>query len=106
MNNKFKYGTIMEALDSLREKGYNKDFQVTGDALTVDGEAYDADELRIDLVYRYEGATNPGDESSTYGISTKSGVRGVLIVTDGIYANNASSRLLQKLHEVKNEKYR
>lgn len=106
MNTKFKYGTVVEALDALRQDGYNKDFQITGDGVTVDGESYGADDLRIEVVYRYEGATNPGDEASTYGIATSSGVRGVLIVTDGTYAHNASSRLLQQLHEAKNARYR
>lgn len=106
MNTKFKYGTIIEALDYLRQNGYDKDFQMAGEGITADGQTYDADDLRIEVVYRYEGATNPSDEASTYGLATQDGVRGVLIVTDGTYANSASSRLLQKLHEVKNDQYR
>lgn len=105
MNTKFKYGTIIEALDYLRANGYDQDFQVEGDAVVANGEKFDADDLQIDVVYRYEGATNPGDESSTYGLSTNTGVKGVLIVTDGTYANSQSSRLLKKLHQAKNEKY-
>jgi quercetin dioxygenase-like cupin family protein len=49
-------------------------------------------------VYRFEGASNPDDESIVYAISSaKFGVNGVLVNGYGISADEASSKLVERL---------
>lgn len=64
METSFNYASAQVALDELEAKGYSVDFNVEFDRLGVDAENY-----QIDYLYRYEGDSNPDDESSVYGIS-------------------------------------
>ncbi|VTP99002.1 hypothetical protein [Sphingobacterium daejeonense] len=56
-------------------KGYSVDYNVEFDGLVENASDYQIDEL-----YRYEGETDPADESSVYGIrNTKTGEKGVFV---------------------------
>jgi hypothetical protein len=63
MNTVFKYESASVALEELASKGYLKDYNAAHDELLRDHNAF-----TIDYLYRYEGATNPDDESSVYGL--------------------------------------
>lgn len=103
MDKKFKYGTVTEAVNNLRQQGFDKDFRIEGNRLVSGKEHYDADDLKIAVTYRYEGQSDPGDEATVYGIETNNGVKGILVIGDGIYADAASTKILKKLHLAKNE---
>ncbi|MBE8712238.1 hypothetical protein [Sphingobacterium hungaricum] len=71
----FNYDTPSVALDKLKAKGYEIDFNVEFDHLVES-----ADDYTIDYLYRYEGASDPGDESTVYGIrNEKTEDKGVLV---------------------------
>ncbi|MCT1531468.1 hypothetical protein M3B46_10715 [Sphingobacterium daejeonense] len=75
MSRTFKYATTTEALDNLANQGYSVDYNVEFDGLVENASDYQIDEL-----YRYEGETDPADESSVYGIrNTKTGEKGVFV---------------------------
>jgi|SRR5690606_38980197 len=75
METKHNYETTDVALAKLKEMGYTIDFNVEFDEILKD-----ADNYRIDHLYRYEGASNPDDESTVYGISNiDNGKRGVFV---------------------------
>ncbi|MGE8241515.1 MAG: hypothetical protein ACN6PD_02320, partial [Sphingobacterium sp.] len=38
-----------------------------------------AEQFKIDYLFRYEGASDPDDESTVYGISRNSGEKGVFV---------------------------
>lgn len=70
------YQTTAIALEELKNKGYTKDFNVDFKELFDD-----SDNFVIDYLYRYEGITDPGDESSVYGLrDIKTGSKGVFVV--------------------------
>lgn len=74
----FNYDSASIALNKLREKGYNIDFNTEFDLL-----AHSSDNFTIDYLYRYEGATDPSDESSVYGVrNIETGEKGVFVVGD------------------------
>ena len=106
MNTKFKYGTVSEAIDNLRQKGFDKDFRLEGNHVVWGNEKFDAGDLKIAVTYRYEGNSDPGDEATVYGIESNNGLKGVLVIGDGIYADATSAKLLKKLHRAKNEGFR
>lgn len=75
METTHKYATTSEAIADLKNKGYTIDFNIEFDGLVNEATQYD-----IDYLYRYEGLTDPADESSVYGIrNTISGDKGVFV---------------------------
>ena len=83
MKKTYHYATVIEALKILKEKGYEYDYNVNEQEI-IDNQ----DDLIIDEIYRYEGETNPDDESMVYGIKSKSGKKGVYVT--GFSANSIS----------------
>lgn len=94
------FGTLSETVNGLIRAGYNLDFNIQHDCLICNqtDTVLSPDEFQIDKVYRFEGATNPDDESIVYAISSeKFKVKGLLVNGYGIYAEEASSKLVEKL---------
>lgn len=94
------YGTLSETVNSLVQAGYTLDFNIHQECLIYhhNNTVLSPDEFQIDMVYRFEGATNPDDESIVYAISSaKHGVKGILVNGYGISADEASSKLVEKL---------
>ncbi len=105
MNKKFRYASATQAVSNLQQQGFDKDFRIEGEYIVCEDEKFDADELKISVVYRYEGQSDPGDETTVYGIETHTGIKGILLVADGIYSDADSMKILKKLHKAKIEGY-
>lgn len=97
MSANYKYATVLEAIKQLRDLGFMVDFNIAGNALTVNDAAYDCDDFEISEIFRYEGDSNPDEESTVYGIESKDGVKGILVTSYGMYIEDASEDLLKKL---------
>lgn len=106
MSHKFKYGTATEAVTRLRTLGFDKDFSIKDSFIYSGVDKFGAEDVRIAYTSRYEGNSDPSDESTVYGLETKGGLRGILITADGIYSDRNTAALLQKLHLAKLESYR
>lgn len=94
------YGTLSETLNGLAGAGYTLDFNIKEDCLVCDrsNTTLSPDEFQIDKVYRFEGASNPDDQSIVYAISSpRFGVKGVLVNGYGIFADDMPSKLIEKL---------
>jgi len=75
MDTKHRYETADVALTKLQEMGYTIDFNIAFDEIFNEAEDY-----QIDYLYRYEGSSNPDDESTVYGIANqKNGKKGVFV---------------------------
>lgn len=97
MSANYKYATVLEAIKQLRDLGFMVDFNISGNALTVHDAQYECDDFEIKEVFRYEGDSNPDEESTVYGIESKDGVKGVLVTSYGMYIEDSSEDLLKKL---------
>ncbi|MBO6212689.1 hypothetical protein SAMN05421738_10793 [Algoriella xinjiangensis] len=88
----YNYETSSIALRELAEKGYQEDFNLLERELM--DHPYD---FRIIYIYRYEGNSNPDDESTVYGIEKIStGEKGVLVAGNlGLAQSNLASILIQ-----------
>ncbi len=94
------YGTLSETINGLKNEGYTLDFNLKGNCVTCQSPntILSPDDFEIDKVYRFEGASNPDDESVLYAISsTKFGVKGVLVNGYGISADEISDAMIKKL---------
>jgi len=86
--------TLSQVMARLRQQGYTDDLNRHADnPLWLDPEAY-----RIDTVYRFEGPTNPDDESILYALSSvKYGSKGVLVNGYGLAADAVTAAIEAKL---------
>ncbi|MBC5842817.1 MAG: hypothetical protein K2Y30_17120 [Flavobacteriaceae bacterium] len=83
MSQIYHYATVSKALDELNEKGFTFDFNLHEEEILKNPENFE-----IKYIYRYEGNSNPDDESIVYGIQSKSGKKGVFVA--GFSANSVT----------------
>jgi len=98
MEQKFHYATVTDAIEQLRKQGFTCDFNLHKNRFKVDEKEYTADEFEIVDVYRYEGASDPGDEATVYALASPSGVKGILVSGYGVSADEESEETLKRLH--------
>lgn len=94
-------GTLSETINGLINLGYIHDFNVQEECLVCHQVNINLapDDFQIDKVYRFEGETNPDDQSILYAISSpKFNVQGTLVNGYGISANENTSKIVAKLH--------
>ncbi|MFE3867703.1 hypothetical protein ACFX5E_06385 [Flavobacterium sp. LS2P90] len=92
MSNMYHYATVSEALDDLNEKGYTFDFNIHGEDIIKNPHRYE-----IEHIYRYEGDSNPDDESTVYGIKSSSGKKGVFVAGFSANSENDAARVLTEI---------
>ena len=94
------FGTLSETINGLIKLGYTHDFNVDKDCLKCHQTdvTLEPEDFQIDKVYRFEGASNPDDQSILYAISSiKFAMRGTLVNGYGISSDDQTSRLVEKL---------
>jgi quercetin dioxygenase-like cupin family protein len=97
------FGTLSETVNGLVREGYTHDFNVQGECIICHQAniSLAPEEFQIDKVYRFEGVSDPDDESIVYAISSpKFGVKGVLVNGYGVSADSISAELVEKLQTV------
>jgi len=91
------YTTLTDAVNGLRSRGFTANFELLDNEFRAleDGRTFKAEELTIVEHYRFEGDTNPDDESIVFAIESDDGVQGVLVDAYGVYANPALTMFLE-----------
>lgn len=95
-----QYDTVVEALNDLKKRGYDLDFNIAFDKLTClqNDTCLNPSQFEITEVHRFEGDTNPSDEEVVYAVESKEGnTKGVLHSAFGTYADAVSAEMLRKL---------
>jgi hypothetical protein len=98
------YDTLTEAIDSLKKEGYIEDFNLKQNCIECRNGEYKIfhDEFQIDTFYRFEGQTDPADESILYAISSdKYDLKGVIVNGYGISSEPLTNEMLDKLNSRK-----
>jgi hypothetical protein len=98
MNPKFHYDTISEAINQLRAKGYSSDFIFSNGVLKAGETEFHVNELEIDDLYRYEGDSDPADESTVFALSATTGTKGIFVAGYGPSAEDGAEELIKHLH--------
>jgi len=94
------YDTVTDALKDLKLRGYAIDFNIAFDKITCSKNetSLNPHEFEIVEVYRFEGDTNPDDEDVVYAVESKDGkIKGTLTSAFGMYAEDISTDMIQKL---------
>ncbi len=100
----YSYDTLSEAVNDLVKRGYTTDFllQEEKDCLLCSNNSLELspDDFTIDEVHRFEGMTDPADESIVFAISSaKHNIRGLVINSFGADFGYRSSKLVAHLHK-------
>ncbi|GGD92241.1 phosphoribosylpyrophosphate synthetase [Planktosalinus lacus] len=93
------YNTLSEAIKDFQSKGYTENFNLLEDHIESRSlkKKWTADELIVDKYYRFEGESNPSDNSILYVIKTTDGTKGLLVDSYGAQRGGVSSEMIQKL---------
>lgn len=94
------FGTLSETINGLIKVGYIHDFNIHEECIVCHqiNTVLSPDDFIIDKVYRFEGESNPEDESILYAISsTRLNLKGTLVNGYGISADEETSKLIEKL---------
>jgi len=95
------YDNLIEALNSLKNEGYEEDFNLKQNRLECREGEYGIfhDEFEIDNYFRFgDEDSSPDSSSILYTILFgKYGLKGILINSFGIYSNDITDKMLSKL---------
>jgi len=90
--------TLIDTLNKLKEDGFTHDFNIHTNHIRSGDLTLNPDQFEIVKVYRFEGMSDPGDNSILYAIESRDhDVKGTFINGYGIYADEISQELLDKL---------
>jgi len=77
------YQSLVDALDDLRKRGYDADFEPQSNGLYCDclDIRLEEEEFHIDEVYRFERDSSREDDFVVYALTSNTGVRGIIVDT-------------------------
>jgi hypothetical protein len=88
----YHYATVSKALEELNEKGYTVDYNIQ-ESKIINNPA----DFEIQHIYRYEGASDPGDEATVFGIKSITGEKGVFVAGLNAYTDKSAAMVLNDL---------
>ena len=81
--------TLSDVLEELRVQKQDNEFQVSEEGFkSPAGKVYQPDDLKIIKTYRFEGDSDPADNTILYLIEANDGLIGYSIDAYGVYANH------------------
>ena len=94
------YETLLDAINDLKARGYNRDFNLRENCLecSQSGAQLSADDFEITETHRFDGQTDVDDEVVLYAIQSKDGLKGTLVNAYGTYADTSSDAIIAKLN--------
>jgi hypothetical protein len=91
------YDTMVEALQGLKVRGFKRDFNLKETCIEcqLTGDSFQPEQFKIVEWHRFEGMSDPNDNSVVYGIVTTDGSKGVLVDAYGAYTQALSPGMIQ-----------
>lgn len=92
------YDTLVEALQDLKKRGFTHDFNIEQDKIYCTNLKmhYRPKDFQVTEFYRFEGMSNPDDNSIVYAVETSTGDKGVMVDAYGAY-ESLSPEMIDKL---------
>lgn len=94
------YDTLSQAVNDLQARGYTDELTLANECVICNGRetSLHPDEFTIDEFHRFEGDSNPSDESIVYAISSEQHqVKGILVNAFGPGATSLNQAMVDKL---------
>jgi len=97
--------SLVSCSNKMKEDGYTEDFQVTKEGLiNYSGDKhYKPEQVRIVNFYRFEGVSDPGDNTILYVMETDDGHKGTLVDGYGAYSNAEVSKFIVQVEEIQKQ---
>lgn len=94
--------TMTLSLNKLVREGYTEDFKATANGLVSlkSERIYAPEEIKVVDFYRFEGASDPADNSILYAIETRDGIKGTLVDAFGPYADTRVDTFMKEVEEI------
>jgi hypothetical protein len=95
------YETLTEAITALKQQGYSEDFNLKENCLECIAGMQELlpHEFVIDKSFRFDVDEDPSDQAVLYAISSEMhSIRGLLVNGYGIYSDDVSNEMLEKLN--------
>lgn len=83
--------TLSQVMNKLHSKGYDNEFKLSdhGRMQPVEGDQiYNPEDLKIIKTYRFEGESDPSDNSVLYLLEDKDGNKGYVLDAYGVYSSH------------------
>jgi hypothetical protein len=94
--------TLASVLNKLTLDGYTEDFKVTeaGLAGVKSEKKFPPEEIHVLNFFRFEGASDPADNSIVYAIETSDGTKGTLTDAYGPYADPNVAKFMKQVEDI------
>jgi hypothetical protein len=93
------YESLADALDDLKKRGYDNDFEPQSFCLycsTLDLRL-EEEEFNVDEVYRFEGDSSSNDNAVVYALTSTTGAKGTIVDGHGAFSGDISFDIIKKL---------
>ena len=96
---KNSYPSLSVAIADLQENGFAEDFNLVGEGIESKSlkKQWKAGDLEVVKFYRFEGMSDPGDNTILFLIETNDGRKGLLVDAYGAYEGEVSPEMIKKL---------
>ena len=94
--------TLSTVITKLNQKGYEIQFKVTDEGLVSlsSDKIYKPEQVKICHFYRFEGESNPADNSILYAIETREGEKGTLVDGYGATSDELIDHFIKKVKTI------
>ncbi|MDX2000859.1 MAG: phosphoribosylpyrophosphate synthetase [Chitinophagales bacterium] len=103
-----QYGTMVDAVNGLKAKGFLGDFNIDEEGLYVTDNKekhFLAEEVEVVEFHRFEGMSDPGDMSIVYALQLTDGTKGILIDMFGTYSSAKVSEFFKHIGNIKHNEH-
>ncbi|QAA80261.1 phosphoribosylpyrophosphate synthetase [Aequorivita sp. H23M31] len=93
------YSSLSVAIEDLQKNGFPEDFNLVAEGIESKSlkRKWKAGDLEVIKFYRFEGMTDPGDNTILFAIETNDGHKGLLVDAYGAYEGDVSPEMIKKL---------
>src|SRR6188472_1254486 len=94
--------TLASCLNKLTLEGYTEDFKAgERGLLSLQHEKiYEPGEVQVNDFFRFEGASDPADNSILYAIETHDGIKGTLVDAYGAYSDAKVNSFMKQVEDI------
>jgi hypothetical protein len=94
--------TLVSCINSLVAEGFTEDYKVNDKGLKAlkTEKIYKPEEVKVVNFYRFEGSSDPADNTILYAIETSDGEKGTLVDAYGPYSDTRVTAFMKQVEEI------